>query len=69
MFDKEEYEKAYEYIEKNKTNELFQSHYIQWRIARYVLLQYSAKHNIHLPPHEHIQISYFTISRNPFGLR
>ncbi|CAF5094200.1 unnamed protein product [Rotaria sp. Silwood1] len=34
MFDKEEFQKAYEYIEKNKTNELFQSHYIQWRIAR-----------------------------------
>ncbi|CAF2818053.1 unnamed protein product [Rotaria sp. Silwood2] len=34
MFDKEEYQKAYEYIEKNKTNELFQSHYIRWRIAR-----------------------------------
>ncbi|CAF3412093.1 unnamed protein product [Rotaria socialis] len=34
MFDKEEFQQAYEYIEKNKTNELFQSHYIRWRIAR-----------------------------------
>lgn len=34
MFDKEEFEKAYEYIEKNRTNELFQSYYIRWRIAR-----------------------------------
>ncbi|CAF1389656.1 unnamed protein product [Adineta steineri] len=34
MVDKEEYQQAYEYIEKNKTNELFQSHYIRWRIAR-----------------------------------
>jgi hypothetical protein len=58
MFDKEEFEKAYEYIEKNKTNELFQSHYIRWRIARYVLLQCGAKHNIHVPRHEHIQRSY-----------
>jgi hypothetical protein len=35
MFDKEEYQKAYDYIEKNKDNELFQSHYIRWRVARY----------------------------------
>jgi tetratricopeptide (TPR) repeat protein len=34
MFDKEEYQKAYDYIEQNKTNELFQSYYIRWRIAR-----------------------------------
>ena len=34
MFDKEEFQKAYDYIEKNKNDELFQSHYIQWRIAR-----------------------------------
>jgi tetratricopeptide (TPR) repeat protein len=34
MFDKEEYQKAYEYIEKNRTNEYFQNYYIQWRIAR-----------------------------------
>jgi len=34
MFDKEEFEKAYEFIEKNRTNELFQSYYIRWRIAR-----------------------------------
>jgi hypothetical protein len=36
MFDKEEYQKAYEYIEKNRTNELFESHYIRWRIARFI---------------------------------
>ncbi len=36
MFDKEEYQKAYDYIEQNKTNELFQSHYIRWRIARLI---------------------------------
>jgi hypothetical protein len=35
MFDKEEYQKAYDYIEINKDNELFQSHYIRWRVARY----------------------------------
>jgi hypothetical protein len=69
MFDKEEFEKAYEYIEKNKTNELFQSHYIRWRIARYVLVQRGAKHNIHVPRHEHIPRSYFTISGNPLRLR
>jgi hypothetical protein len=34
MFDKEEFQKAYDYIEKNKNEELFQSHYIQWRVAR-----------------------------------
>ena len=34
MFDKEQFQKAYEYIDKNKSNDLFQSHYIQWRIAR-----------------------------------
>ena len=39
MFDKEEYQKAYEYIEQNKNNELFHSHYIRWRIARYVRVQ------------------------------
>ncbi|CAF1302501.1 unnamed protein product [Adineta ricciae] len=34
MFDKEEYQKAYEYIEQNKNNELFHNHYIYWRVAR-----------------------------------
>lgn len=34
MFEKEDFQKAFEFIETNKTNPLFQSHYIQWRVGR-----------------------------------
>lgn len=36
MFAKADYEKGYEYVEKNRTNPSFQSHYIRWRVARFI---------------------------------
>jgi hypothetical protein len=35
MFDKEQFQKAFEYIEQNKGSPSFQSYYVQWRVARF----------------------------------
>ena len=49
MFDKEEYQKAYDYIDKNKSSPLFQSYYLQWRVARYRLDTRPILHLLSLP--------------------